>query len=109
MVEAARVLADPLFAPNGGTKPQLGAKDRPLNNLQPQRSWVIGGGVLVLAIIAVPLWQEFSVPGDLGWDIFLGLFLAALAIGAFLLHRYFWRHPGEVGEARFDTRNDPGE
>jgi hypothetical protein len=71
----------------------------------PQRRWVVGIGALILAIIAPSLWQEFRVPGNLAWNMFLALFLLALAVGAFFLQRYFWQHREEIGEARFDTSN----
>ena len=76
---------------------------------QPQNRWVSGIGALILAVIAPSLWQEFRVPGNLPWNIFLALFLIALAVGAFLLQRYFWQRRGEIGEARFDTFNKPDE
>ena len=64
---------------------------------------VVGGGALVLLVIAEPLWNEFHVPGNRGWNAFLALFLIGLGIGAILLQRYFRQHLSEVGEARFDT------
>jgi hypothetical protein len=76
---------------------------------QRQSRWVVGGGAMVLLIIAVPLWNEFRVPGNLAWNTFLALFLVGLAVAAILLQRYFWQHPLEVGEARFDTTKRNGE
>jgi hypothetical protein len=67
------------------------------------------GGAAILAVIALPLWDEFRIPGSLGWNIFLAVFLVSLAVGAFFLQRHFWKHPSEIGEARFDTRNDSGD
>ena len=63
---------------------------------------LIGGGIVLLTIAAM-LWMEFFEPGKLGWDIFLGLFLAGLAVAAVLLGRFFLTHSAEIGEARFDT------
>ena len=69
----------------------------------------VGGGAMVLLIIAVPLWNEFRVPGNLVWNTFLAVFLVGLAVAAILLQRYFWKHPSEIGEARFDTSNSREE
>ena len=74
---------------------------------QQQSRWILGGGALVLLIIAVPLWNEFRVTGNVAWNVFLGVFLIGLGIGAILLQRYFRQHASEVGEARFDTSNKP--
>ena len=76
---------------------------------QQQSRWVIGGGALVLLIIAEPLWDEFHVAGNVAWNAFLAVFLIGLGIGAILLQRYFRQHASEVGEARFDTSNKPGD
>jgi hypothetical protein len=65
--------------------------------------YLVGGGTTVLVIVAGMLWQEFYAPGNLGWNIFLGLFLAGLAVAAFLLQRFFLTHSAEIGEARFNT------
>lgn len=67
--------------------------------------WTMGGGLAVLVIIALPLWREFSVPGQVGWNVFLCLLLIGMAVAAFFLQRHFRTHIGEIGEARFDTRN----
>jgi len=67
---------------------------------------VIGGGLTILAVVAVALWIEFSDARQTGWDIFLGGFLVALVAAAFAGQRYFRAHAGEIGEARFDTRNE---
>jgi hypothetical protein len=80
-----------------------------LSNDQGSKFWTFGGGAAVLIVIALPLWDEFRIPGSLGWNIFLALFLIFLAVGAFFLHRHFWKHPSEIGEARFDTRNESGD
>jgi H+/Cl- antiporter ClcA len=68
--------------------------------------YVTGGGAAVFLVIAFPLYQEFREPGYPLWNAFLVLFLIGLVITAFLLARFFRTHAGEVGEARFDTRND---
>ena len=67
--------------------------------------WTLGGGVLVLGAIALPLWGEFREPGRLAWNVLLAAMLIALAVAAFCLQRYVVRHIGEIGEARFDTSN----
>ena len=67
-------------------------------------AWLIRAAV-VLLIIAVPLWRELSMPGHTGWNIFLALLLAGLAVAAYFLIRFIRRHAGEIGEARFDTSN----
>jgi hypothetical protein len=66
---------------------------------------VLGGGTVVLLVIAYPLYREFSEPGHTIWNALLVLFLLAVAVGAFFLQRFFLSHAGEIGEARFDTRN----
>ena len=63
---------------------------------------LIGGG-LAVAAIAVMLGIEFFDPANIGWDVFLGLFLAGAAVAAVLLGRFFLTHSAEIGEARFDT------
>ena len=63
---------------------------------------LIGGGI-VIVVIAAMLWLEFSESGNVGWDLFLGLFLVGLGVAAVLLGRFFVRHSAEIGEARFDT------
>ena len=68
-----------------------------------------GGGAIIMVIIAVPLWNEFRVRRDLGWNIFLAVLLVSLCVAAVLLQRYFWRHGAEIGEARFDTTNKPSD
>jgi membrane protein implicated in regulation of membrane protease activity len=71
-----------------------------------RRNLAAGTAIAVLAAIAVPLFAEFFEPRALGWDLFLGLFLAALVAAALQLRRFFASHAGELGEARFDTRNE---
>jgi cobalamin biosynthesis protein CobD/CbiB len=65
----------------------------------------MGGGAAALLIVALPLWNEFSAHGAVAWNFFLAIFLAGLVAAAVLLQRYFVQHAGEIGEARFDTRN----
>ncbi|HEX5185137.1 MAG TPA: hypothetical protein VFW19_18535 [Allosphingosinicella sp.] len=69
------------------------------------RHYIMGGGAGILIAVGIPLYAEFHVPGNIAWNIFLILFLAGIAVAGFLLQRYFLDHAGEVGEARFDTRN----
>jgi hypothetical protein len=68
-------------------------------------NWKLGGGAIVLIIIVIPMWREFQVPGENGWNIFLAVVLITLAIAAFFLQRYLRNNIAEVGEATFDTRN----
>ena len=63
---------------------------------------LVGGGIAVAAI-AVMLGIEFFNSANIGWDVFLGLFLIVVAIAAVLLGRFFLTHSAEIGEARFDT------
>ncbi|HWU93897.1 MAG TPA: hypothetical protein VN106_11700 [Sphingomicrobium sp.] len=79
-----------------------------MTEIQPKPRYS-GGGAIIMLIIAVPLWNEFRVRGDLGWNIFLALLLVGLCVAALLLQRYFWRHAAEIGEARFDTTNKPSD
>ncbi len=67
---------------------------------------VIGGGLTILIVVAVALWGEFSESGQTAWNIALAALLLALAVAAFFGQRYFRAHAGEIGEARFDTRNE---
>ena len=69
------------------------------------RRWAVGGGATVLIIVAILMFREFLVSGQTAWNIFLLIFLIALAVGGFWLNRYFAEHADEIGEARFDTRN----
>ena len=69
------------------------------------RYYVMGGGAGILIALGIPLYSEFHVPGNLAWNIFLILFLAGIAMAGFFLQRFFLNHVGEIGEARFDTRN----
>jgi hypothetical protein len=72
---------------------------------QSQGRRAIGAGSIVLLIVAVPLWNEFRVRGNLAWNVFLGVFLCGLAVAAIMLQHYLRQHPSEIGEARFDTTN----
>ena len=63
---------------------------------------LIGGGI-VIAAIAVMLGIEFFDSANIGWDVFLGLFLVGLVVAAVLLGRFSLAHSAEIGEARFDT------
>jgi hypothetical protein len=65
----------------------------------------MGSGAAVFLVIAFPLWREFSEPGQTAWNIFLVLILIGILVAAFLLQRFFRSNIGEIGEARFDTRN----
>ena len=67
------------------------------------KRWVMGGGLAVLLVVLMPLWKEFNEPGQMVWNISLGVFLAGLAISAFVLQGYLTAHIGEVGEARFNA------
>jgi ABC-type glycerol-3-phosphate transport system permease component len=69
---------------------------------------VTGAGAVVLLGITVPLYAEFREPGLTIWNILLVLILAGVAIAAFFLQLFFLGHAGELGEARFDTRNKDG-
>ncbi|HEY1604425.1 MAG TPA: hypothetical protein VGF77_02385 [Allosphingosinicella sp.] len=69
------------------------------------RHYVMGGGAGILIAVGIPLYAEFNVPGNLAWNVFLILFMTGTAVAGFLLQRFFFQHVGEVGEARFDTRN----
>jgi RsiW-degrading membrane proteinase PrsW (M82 family) len=69
------------------------------------RYYVSGAGAVFLIVLGIPLYAEFNVPGNAAWNVFLIMFLAGIAVGGFLLQRFFFQHAGEIGEARFDTRN----
>jgi MFS family permease len=65
-----------------------------------------GTGIALLLGITIPLYAEFFEPRDYLWDAFLALFLVGVVIAALRLARFFASHAGELGEARFDTRNE---
>ena len=70
------------------------------------RANVAGGtAVAVLLGLTVPLFLEFYDRRAAAWNIVLVLLLAGVAVAAFFLQRFFATHAGEIGEARFDTRN----
>ena len=74
--------------------------------MSPQSNkWKLGGGLTVFVIIAFPLWREFRERDQTGWNVFLALLLVGIVVAAVFLNRYFSAHAGEIGEARFDTRN----
>ena len=66
----------------------------------------IGAGPIVLAALAIPLWAEFRVAGEVWWNAFLAAFLIGLGVAAIFAQRYFRAHAGEIGEARFETPED---
>jgi hypothetical protein len=66
---------------------------------------VIGGGLVVLIVVALGLWSEFHETGQTAWNVFLALLVVGLIVAAIFGQRYFREHAGEIGEARFDTRN----
>jgi formate-dependent nitrite reductase membrane component NrfD len=70
------------------------------------RANVAGGtAVAVLMGLTVPLFLEFYDRRAAAWNIVLVLLLVGVAVAAFFLQRFFAAHAGEIGEARFDTRN----
>jgi Na+/melibiose symporter-like transporter len=70
-----------------------------------RNSYAIGGGALILIMVAFPLLREFVEPGHAAWNLFLVTFLIGIVVAGVLLQRFFVAHAGEIGEARFDTRN----
>jgi hypothetical protein len=98
-------MADARPNPLAGELPEPGASPAG-EAARSTRAPVIGAGAIVLLIIIVPLYREFFEPGVAAWNVLLGLFLVALAVAVFFLQRFFLRHAGEIGEARFDTRNE---
>jgi H+/Cl- antiporter ClcA len=70
------------------------------------RTHLAGGtAVVVLLGLTLPLFQEFHDRRATVWNVVLVLLLVGLVVGAFFLQRFFATHAGEIGEARFDTRN----
>lgn len=65
----------------------------------------MGAGAVVLLLIVVPLWLEFREPGQWVWNALLAAMLIGIGVAALLLQRFLMANIGEVGEARFDTRN----
>lgn len=64
------------------------------------------GGTSVLVITALGCFWAFTQPGaNLGtWLVGIAVLVILLA-GAWLLARFIRDHGDEIGEARFDTRN----
>jgi cobalamin biosynthesis protein CobD/CbiB len=77
---------------------------RPVKNSAEKRT--IGGGLMILIVVAGSLWAEFRELGHAAWNIALAVILLALAVAALFGQRYFRAHAAEIGEARFDTRNE---
>jgi hypothetical protein len=69
------------------------------------RFYTAGSGAALLIVLGIPLYAEFHEPGLTAWNLFLLLFAAGLAVAGVFLQRFFGAHAGEIGEARFDTRN----
>jgi hypothetical protein len=79
-------------------------RPRPLADTTPARS---GAGVVLAtgAAAALYLGRDFHQPDDLLMPASIVLFSAVVAVAVV---RFARRHEGEIGEARFDTRNrDP--
>lgn len=77
-----------------------------MNEARPTPRWVMGTGALIVLVMLFPLWQDLRKPGETLWNVVLTLLLLGIAVAAFFIQRYLQAHIGEVGEARFDTRND---
>ncbi len=60
-----------------------------------------------MLVVLIPLWAEFQEPGQTLWNVALAVILAALVIATIILQLYLLRNIDRVGEARFDTRNNP--
>ncbi|WP_425230763.1 hypothetical protein [Sphingomonas sp.] len=58
--------------------------------------------LLVGVVLAVPLWREFTEPGQPAWSVFLASFLIGV-VAAWLGLRCLKRHRIEVGEARLTS------
>lgn len=72
---------------------------------EPSQRGKMGAGAVVLMLIVVPLWNEFREPGQWTWNVLLAAMLIGIGVGALFLQRFLAANIGEVGEARFDTRN----
>ena len=67
--------------------------------------WTMGGGATVLLIVTIPLWRSLSEPGLTVWNVILALLMIGFLVAVFFLQRFFHANIGNIGEARFDTRN----
>ena len=67
----------------------------------------VGIAAGLAAVVLGMLWFEFSEPGHLLWNLFLALLLAGFAVATAAAVRYFRAHAGEIGEARFETPEEP--
>lgn len=73
--------------------------------MSPANKWTMGGGATVFVLVAVLLWRDLRMPGETGWNVLLAFMVVGLLVAAYFLQRFFKQHIGEIGEARFDTRN----
>ena len=70
----------------------------------PQTKGYLAHVVFVVGfLVAWPLWREFHEPGQPIWNVFLGAFLIALIMAAFLGVRSLQKNRTQVGEARFTS------
>lgn len=72
-----------------------------MSTVPESRSWLAYSVAFVAVVLALPLWREFSVPGQPWWNAFLAAFLLALIAATWLGAGYLQRNKVEIGEARF--------
>lgn len=65
------------------------------------------GGVSAILVTGGIALAELAPDAERAIDyVLLAIIAVATAVGAWLLNRFIARHGHEIGEARFDTRND---
>jgi len=75
------------------------------DNTPPKRS-VLGGPNALIGTAVICLIFFGQAVGSLTDAVFLGGIVILLVYGAYRLHCFIRDHGDEIGEARFDTRND---
>ena len=64
-----------------------------------------GRAIYILLVTAFLLYLWLREPGLTAWNVVLTLLFVGSMVAIAFLARFFARHAGEIGEARFDTRN----
>ena len=90
------------------TPPARAKAREPWEVVPPGKRYAASVLLWVCVFLAVPLWLEFSEPGQPFWNIFLAVFLLAMVIGSFAGVRYLQKNRVEVGEARFVSSDGDG-
>jgi hypothetical protein len=107
MIAGVLLICASLLNPEASRQQSVGWLGRWLGMEHPgSRKWATAGGV---GVILVTGWAALVGGGFFDGSLVntvLGMAVIVLTLGgAFALHRFIVRHGDEIGEARFDTRN----